>query len=501
MVRTGDPLRIAHLAAECVPFAKTGGLADVVGSLPKALARRGHVSDVWMPFHLDAARWYRRRLTWPEQGLPPFRVLMPGREYEVGVLRGHLPGTDVSVWFVAHDPLFHRPGGLYAPNAAGKDDGLWRFGLFVRAAVEAMKRLGQRPQILHAHDWHPALATMLGAWSSWREPWFDDVASVFTIHNIAYQGVYGAGEFPALGLPVEAWTGGKLASSGALNLMKGALEAADVITTVSPTYAREIQTPAGGAGLHGVVRGRAERLVGILNGIDREVWDPAHDTYLPSHYSARDFRGKAECRAELCRTAHFDPGEPDLVLGAIGRLTDQKGFDLLLEAAPELLRRGVRIVMLGSGDAALEGAFRVLQAHAPHRVKAFIGYDEAMAHLIVAGADAILMPSRFEPCGLTQMYGLAYGTVPVVRRTGGLADSVVPFDGENFDRATGFHFLEAAPHALAAEVLHAQHMFFHKEPWWRIARNGMAVDNSWEHAAGLYEAVYRRARELRGLGW
>jgi len=355
--------------------------------------------------------------------------------------------------------------------------------------------------VIHAHDWHPALAPMLGAWASWRDPWFDDVASVLTIHNIAYQGIFGATEFPTLGLPDETWVGGSVSYRGDINLLKGGLEAADVITAVSPTYAWEIQTPEGGAGLDAVIRGRSDRLVGILNGIDREVWDPSHDTYLPAHYSSADLRGKAENRAELCRMAGFEPGDPDLLVGAIGRMTDQKGFDILLEAAPELVRRGVRIVMLGSGEPALEGAFRLLEAHAPHRVKAFLVYDEGLSHQIVAGSDAILMPSRFEPCGLTQMYGLAYGTVPIVRRTGGLADSVVPFDGNNLDVATGFHFVDPSPHALAAEVLHAQHLFFHKEPWWKLARNGMAVDNTWEHAAGLYEAVYRRAREVRGLAW
>jgi starch synthase len=456
--------------------------------------------DVFMPFHLEAARWYRRRNSWPEAAMPPFEVSIFGRSHTVGLLWDLLPGSVVPVYFVAHDPLFHRSQ-IYAPNESGQDDGLWRFALFVRAAIHALKRLDRRPRILHTHDWHPALAPMLGAWSSWRDPWFDDVASVLTIHNLGYQGVYGGEEFPILGLPDDAWTGGPVEQRGNVNLLKGAIVAADMITAVSPTYANEIRTAAGGVGLDGVLRARRERVVGILNGVDTTVWNPAHDPHLPAHYGVEDLRGKAECRAALCRAAGFEPGDPGMILGAIGRLTDQKGFDLLLEAAPELIRRGVRIVMLGSGEPALEGAMRLLEAHAPGRFRALVGYDEPSAHRIEAGADAFVMPSRFEPCGLNQMYSQAYGTPPIVRKTGGLADSVEGFDGHNPDMATGFTFDEASPHALASTVLWAQRVFFHRELWQRIVRNGMTRDFSWERSAEKYEAVYRRAREVRGLPW
>ena len=493
-------MRITHLSAECVPYAKTGGLGDVVGALPKALAARGHDVDVVMPFHLEAAQWFRRRHEWPEAATGPYEVSLLGRPHTVGLLRSWLPGSRVPVYFVAHDPLFHRRA-VYAPNEKGHDDGLWRFTLFVRAALQGLKRLGRRPQVLHAHDWHPALATMLGAWSSWRDPWFDDISSVVTIHNLGYQGVYGASEFPILGLPQETWTGGAVAWAGAVNLLKGAIVGADMITAVSPTYAREIQTREGGVGLDAVLRSRADRLVGILNGVDTEVWSPARDQYLPARYAVEDLRGKAECRQELCRLSGFDPGDPSLILGAIGRLTDQKGYDMLLEAAPELLRRGVRIAMLGSGEPALEEAMRRQEAHALGRFRAFVGYDEGLAHRIEAGADAYVMPSRFEPCGLSQMYSLAYGTPPIVRRTGGLADSVVGFDGYNLDSATGFSFDDASPHALAAEILHAQSVFFHRDVWRRLQENGMRQDFSWPRSAEAYENVYRRAREVRGLPW
>jgi starch synthase len=456
--------------------------------------------NVFLPFHLDAATWYRRRNEWPAAATPPYRVSVLGADYEVGLLAGKIPGSDVPVFFVAHDPLFHRAS-IYAPNEIGQDDGIWRFSLFVRAAVEGLKRMGGRPHVMHAHDWHPSLAPMLGAWSSWRDPWWDDVSSVLTIHNVAYQGIYPPSQFPVLGLPPDTWTGGAVELDGAVNMLKGAIVAADMITAVSPTYAREIQTPALGLRLDGILRSRAERLSGILNGVDTEEWNPSHDRHIAAHYSVQDLGGKAECRAELCRLAGFDAGDPSFLIGAIGRLTDQKGFDLLLESATELVRRGVRIAMLGSGEPALEEAMRILEARAPGRFRAFVGYDEALAHRIEAGADAIVMPSRYEPCGLTQMYSLAYGTPPIVRRTGGLADSVVGLDGRNLDVATGFSFEDASPHALAATVLFAQRVFFRRDAWRRIVENGMRVDNSWDRSAAAYEAVYRRAREVRGLPW
>ncbi|HEV8268503.1 MAG TPA: glycogen synthase GlgA [Thermoanaerobaculia bacterium] len=493
-------MKITHLSAECVPFAKTGGLGDVVGALPKALQARGHDVSVFLPFHLETARWFRRKSTWPEAALAPFTVSVFGTDYTVGLLKSTLPGSDVPIYFVAQDELFHRRQ-IYSPNEWGQDDGLWRFSLFVRAAVQAMKALGERPQVLHSHDWHPALAPMLGAWSNWRDRFWDDVASVLTIHNVAYQGIFAPEEFNVLGLPLDVWTGGLVSQGGAVNLLKGAVIAADMITAVSPTYSWEIRSKGGGYGLDGVLAARGERVVGILNGVDQSVWNPESDALVAATYGKDDLSGKEKCREDLCRLCGFEPADHGMILGAIGRLTDQKGFDMLLEAAPELIRRGVRIAMLGSGEPALEGAMRLLEAHAPAHFRAFVGYDEGLAHKIEAGADAIVMPSRFEPCGLTQMYSLAYGTPPIVRRTGGLADSVVGFDGHNLDAATGFSFDDPSPHALAAAVLFAQRVFFHKDDWGKLVRNGMSADFSWDRSAEKYEAVYKRAREVRGLPW
>ncbi|MBK9967400.1 MAG: glycogen/starch synthase [Holophagales bacterium] len=320
-----------------------------------------------------------------------------GGTHRVAILRSTLPGPRSPSISSSCDPLFHRPGGLYAKNEHGADDGIWRFSLFVRAAIEAMKRMGDRPQVLHTHDWHPGLATMLGAWSSWRDPWFDDVASVLTIHNVGYQGIYGPEQLPVLGLPPETWTGGLV-------------------------------------------------------------------------------RGKLDCRAELCRLADFEPGDPAMIVGSVGRLAPQKGYDILLEAAPELIRRGVRIVVLGSG-AGLEGRCAFSRRIFPGRFKGFIGYDDALSHKIQAGSDVLAVPSRYEPCGLTQMYALAYGTVPVVRRTGGLADSIIGLHGENLDWATGFTSTTSSPRPRRRDPARPERLS-HRDAWSRLVRNGMKADFS-----------------------
>ncbi len=490
-------MKIAHLSAECMPFAKTGGLGDVAAALPRAQAAAGHEVEVWLPFHLPAAQWYRQRKSWPELGCEPLVLDIMGQSYQVGILRGQLPASQVPVYFVACDPFFHR-GPIYALDHDGNDDGLWRFALFVRAAIAAMKKLGRRPQILHCHDWHPALAPMLGAWSNYRDRFFDEVASVLTIHNLHHQGAYDTGLFPALGLPEE--TGPLVTHAGRINLLKGAIVAADMITTVSPTYAWEIQTREGGSGLDAVLRERADRLVGILNGIDPSEWNPARDPHLAARYSLKDLAGKAGCRRTLCEAAGFAPEDPGMVLGAIGRLTEQKGFDVLLDAVPRLLADGTRIVMLGSGDPALEQRMLGYSQEHPGRFHAWLGYDEARAHAIEAGADSFIMPSRFEPCGLNQMYSLAYGTPPIVRRTGGLADTVIGYQGSNLDVANGFVFDDLTPEAIVGTVAWARSTLAGPQ-WPQLVFNAMRADFSWQRSAELYQAVYQQARSHRGLPW
>ncbi len=490
-------MKICHLSAECMPFAKTGGLGDVAAALPRAQWAAGNDVEIWLPFHLQAAEWYRRRHSWPALGCEPLRIEILGQSYEVGILRGQLPASQVPVYFVAHDPFFQR-GPIYAADPTGRDDGLWRFTLFVRAALTAMKKLGRRPQILHCHDWHPALAPMLGAWSSYRDRWFDEIASVLTIHNLHHQGTYEPSLFPALGLPAE--TAPLVSHHGAVNLLKGALVAADMITTVSPTYAWEIRTREGGQGLDELLHARADRLVGILNGIDPSEWDPAVDPHLVARYSAADLRGKAQCRRALCEAAGLAADDPGMILGAIGRLTEQKGFDVLLDAVPQLLAAGTRIVMLGSGDSQLERRMLGYAAAHPGRFHAWLGYDEARAHSIEAGADSFIMPSRFEPCGLNQLYSLAYGTPPIVRHTGGLADTVIAYHGHNLDSANGFSFHDLTPAAIVGTVAWARQAMA-QGAWPQLVENAMRADFSWQRAEEHYAEVYRRARTHRGLPW
>jgi len=464
-------MRIAHLSAEVTPFAKSGGLGDVAGALPKAQAQLGHEVTVWMPLYREA----REKL----------------RDAELvtdGVLRTTLPGSDVPLFLIAHDEFFDRKH-IYSPAADGRDDGIARYGYFVRAVFAAMHKLWLAPQIMHAHDWHTALAPMALAWDRPRDWIFNETKSVFTIHNLAYQGIYPPSMFGALGLPPDALPHAEF--DGVINLMKGGIVSADVITAVSPTFAREITTHDGGFGLDGLLRMRSDRLIGIVNGIDPLVWNPATDPKIAHHYDASSIEGKLENRRALLEATGMDADDRGFVVGIVGRLTQQKGFDLLFPVLGDLIGAGIRFVMLGSGEPALE---QQMHRYSGGRFWAYVGFQDDLAHRIEAGADAFLMPSRFEPCGLNQLYSLAYGTPPIVRRTGGLADTVVGYDGHNRDRATGFTFDDATPSALRDTVLWAQRCYQDPLLWTQLALNGMSQDYSWKHSAEMYCEVYRRVR-------
>jgi starch synthase len=481
-------MKIAHLSAEAAPLAKTGGLGDVVGALPIAQARLGHQVTVWIPFYRQVREELSRRSVTPDQALGPFRIDLGFEPHEAEILLTRLPGSSVPLYMVRSDRFFDRPF-YYDLDIHKEDDGIKRFSVFVRAALSALCRLDLVPDVLHAHDWHAAPAPMALAWDRPRDPLFAKTASMLTIHNIAYQGVYEPRDFPYLGLPADRlpatlWRGG-------VNLLKGGLLAADMVTAVSPSYGREIATPEGGAGLDPVVVHRQPSIVGILNGIDTGVWDPARDTKIPYNYSINDFSNKLGNRKALLAAAGMDPGDPGLVVGLVGRLAEQKGYDLFFPVLPELAAQGIRFVFLGSGEQHLEWQARHWQAALPGRFWARIGFDDTLAHLIEAGSDAFLMPSRFEPCGLGQLYALAYGTPPIVRRVGGLIDTVVPYDGRNADRATGFGFEQVDPLALRDAVSWASHCFRDPALWRRLMRNGMALDYSWNRSAERYLEIYR----------
>ncbi len=479
-------MRVLHVAAEVFPLVKTGGLADVVGALPQALRRRGADVRLLLPGYPAIADALPNPKTIVELG-PLFGA---GR---VALRLGEMPGSEVPAYVVDAPWLYRRAGGPYqAGDGSEWPDNLQRFALLGwMAAHVAGGELDRdwQPTLLHAHDWHAAMACAYLA----AHPG-NTVPSVFTVHNLAYQGVFPAGDFAQLGLPPHFMQSHGIEYHGQLSFMKAGLKYARRITTVSPTYAREIATHEFGCGLDGVIRGRGGDVSGILNGVDGAVWDPAADAGLAARYTAADLAGKQRNKAALRAEMGLEARAAAPLFGVVSRLTAQKGLDLVLAALPALLRLGAQLVVQGSGDPVLEAAFsQAAHAH-PGQVALRIGYDEALAHRVIAGADAILVPSRFEPCGLTQLYGLRYGTLPLVRRVGGLADTVVDADEAALreGRATGFAFDAATPAALEAALERAVRAYAQPEAWRRLMKTAMAQDFSWDGAAAGYLALYQR---------
>jgi len=398
------------------------------------------------------------------------------------VARGPAP-----VFFLEHERFFGHRRGIYSEPGHEYGDNAQRFAWFCRAALALPALIGFRPRVIHLHDWHAAL----GAWLLRHEPpgdWAGEARSVFTIHNLFHQGIFPKEAVPALGLPWSVFAPEAMEFHDRLNLMKGGIAFADALTTVSPTYAREILSPEQGEGLDPLLRLRADRLQGILNGIDAEEWDPSSDPHLPAHFGRGRLAGKARCKAALQAELGL-PVRPEVPLAVlVGRLAEQKGIDLVLASLPELLRADVQVALLGTGRQDYERALERLSREHPDRMLARAHFDEGLAHRMEAGADLFLMPSLFEPCGLNQMYSLRYGTVPVVRAVGGLADTVEDFDGK--DRGTGFAFGEYSPRAFLTAVRRALDVFRDAAAWRGIQDRGMAQDNSWGQRAERYETLY-----------
>ncbi|KXS53476.1 MAG: starch synthase, partial [Marinobacter sp. T13-3] len=432
-------IRILFATSEAYPLVKTGGLGDVSASLPEALCRAGHDCQILLPGYpaainaaIDAGS---KRTTRFRHG-----------QYDIGLWKTNLPGTSVGLWLVECSALFERQGDSPYQDTGGKDwwDNAYRFELFGRiGAMMAMGQLGLawKPDVVHCNDWQTGLLPVF------LKSFHASPPTVFTVHNLAYQGLFSQETFRALGLPDHLWNFEQLEFHDQLSFIKGGLVFSDAITTVSPTYAREIKTPELGCGLDGLLRHRAARLSGILNGIDAEVWDPQHDPYLKAHYSQEDLTGKAECRKQLQQALGLKIG-PAPLLGFVGRLVEQKGLDWLLEVIPALLRQGCQFALLGSGDARYKKALQALASQWPDQLALTLGYNEAMAHRITAGADLFLMPSKFEPCGLNQMYSLRYGTIPVVHGVGGLNDTVFDPAEASSDIANGFVFRQPSSGAF-----------------------------------------------------
>jgi len=489
--RRGRPLSVMFVASEAAPFRKTGGLADVVGALPIALAERGIDVRVVMPLY-GGVRWDEL-----ERLDGALVVPMYNGPVRSAVRLGRLPGSNVRVYFIEHHRFFDRPY-LYGPPGDAYPDNLERFSFFSRAALELCKATGFIPDILHAHDWQAALVPVYANTVEWGRP-LHGAASVFTIHNLAYQGVFAPGGMFITGLGWEHLNPHEFEHFGDLNLMKAALKHSTMLSTVSPTYCREIQTPAFGYGLDGVLADRSGDLWGILNGIDVREWNPETDRHLPARYSLADTSNKQECKAALQRELGL-PVLPDVPLfGVVGRLTHQKGFDVLAHCMHELLSWNMQMVLLGTGDPDAEHFFGELSLYRGDKFRAVIGFNDALAHRIEAGSDFFVMPSRFEPCGLNQMYSLRYGSVPIVRRTGGLADTVENYD-ERSVGGTGFCFDNLSVDALKNTIGWALSTYHDRPEHYRaLQTRGMQQDFSWQRAAEAYEHLYVEAyRRRRG---
>jgi len=482
-------VRILFVASEGLPFSKTGGLADVIEALPKALVALGHEVAVVLPRY---------------RGTKTAAVVMPSITIPLGMSLRFPAIADGTViagvrYFFVDDPAYFDRDGIYGGSHDDYPDNPERYSEFSRAAIEIAKHLWP-PDVLHCHDWQTALVPVLLRTSYGDDPVAKNIPVVFTIHNMGYHGQFGRDVLGRAGIPVQLFHPGALEFYGNVNFLKGGLVYSDYLTTVSRRYAQEIQTPGFGYGLDGVVRTRADRLVGILNGVDYSPWNPEKDKLIAMRYSAKDLSGKRVCKQALLELFELPPEHLSRpVIGIVSRFADQKGFDLIAERAHELMQEDLALIVLGTGERRYEDLFRALAAAYPDRVGVKIAYDDVIAHKIEAGADMFLMPSRYEPCGLNQIYSLKYGTVPIVRATGGLDDTIEPFDLEQ-GTGTGFKFTEYSGAALVSCVRQALQYYMDESIWNRIQLNGMAKDFSWKTPAAEYAKLYAAASSLRSAG-
>lgn len=482
-------MRILFVASECLPFSKTGGLADVIEALPRALAARGHEVAVVLPRY---------------KGTKTSTVVIPSLTIPMGTRLRFPAIADGTILngvrhFFVDDPAYFDRDGIYGAATGDYPDNAERFSEFCRAAIEIAKHVWPC-DVFHCHDWQTALLPVLLRTSYGDDPAVRNLPVVFTIHNMGYHGRFRREAIARAGIPEAVFNPGALEFYGDVNFLKGGLVYSDYLTTVSPTYAQEIKTSEYGYGLDGVIRGRGDRMVGILNGVDYTAWNPAKDPFIAAKYSPKDLTGKQACKQDVLQIFGLANDNPHrAVLGIVSRFADQKGFDLIADRAHELMREDVMLVVLGSGDRRYEDLFRALAHAYPGRVGVKIAYDNAIAHKVEAGADIFLMPSRYEPCGLNQIYSLKYGTVPVVRATGGLDDTIENFDLEH-GTGTGFKFAEYTGAAFLYAVKQALQHFADERIWKRIQLNGMIKDFSWKAPATEYSKVYEASQAARGLG-
>ena len=477
-------MRILIAAAEGVPFSKTGGLADVMGALPQAIARLGHEVAVVLP------RYRPTPLDTLRPVLPSLTIPLGRKLHFPAVLAG-APKDGLRTFFIDYPPYFDRSA-LYGTSEAGDyPDNAERFALFSRAVLETAKLLFPTDMV-HCHDWQTGLVPVLLKTAYAEDPALKNAATLFTLHNLGYQGLFPAEVLERIGLGRDLFTIDGLEFFGKMNFLKGALLYADFVNTVSKAYAAEIQTADYGFGLHSVLRLRSAALAGILNGVDYTTWNPATDPYIAASYTREDLSGKRICKKDLLKEFRLPSKNLDRpLIGIVSRFTAQKGADLLAEVAGALAPEDFYLVVLGAGDKPYETLFRRLARQYPRKIAVRIAYDNVLAHKIEAGADMFLMPSRYEPCGLSQIYSLKYGTVPIVRATGGLDDTIEPYH-PRAGTGTGFKFRLYSGQALLETVRRALRVYQNRAAWQRLMRNGMAKDFSWDVSAREYVAVYEK---------
>ena len=487
-------MKIAFVSTEIVPFAKTGGLADVSGSLPRELVKLGCNIKLFMPkYFIVDENLHGLKYNW-DIGEMPIRI--NGVIRSVHVHQSKLPDSDLDVYFIDCPHYFHRYR-IYTDDF-DEDE---RFILFSKAVIETLQRLQWIPDVVHCNDWQTGLIPLLLKDNYGWDKVFDNTGTLLSIHNIGYQGMFSKSVLNSAEIRSDLfYPSGPIEQDGGVSFMKAGISFSDIINTVSNTYAHEILTAEFGAGLEKVLKQREEDLFGILNGVDYDVWSPETDKHLPFNYSINDLGGKLKNKKFLLE--HFDiPFNKDVpLIGIVSRMVLQKGFDIFADAINDLMNLEANWIILGSGEDKFEDLFRRLSNQLPGKVGSYIGYNNELSHLIEAGADMLLMPSRYEPCGLNQIYSLKYGTVPIVRKTGGLADTVKDWDEENyygFDNGNGFSFYDYTGYALYKTVERAVNTFKHKEVWKKIQTNGMNLDFSWERSAEKYLELYRLAKEKR----
>ncbi|KER10569.1 MAG: glycogen synthase [[Candidatus Thermochlorobacteriaceae] bacterium GBChlB] len=487
-------LKILFVSGEVVPFAKTGGLADVMGSLPQAVEDCGNEARIMMPkYGVINDRKFRLHDVLRLKDLP---IPVGERHDLLNVKVTALPSSKIQTYFLYNEGLFKRDG-LYVSPSTKKDyqDNDERFIFFNRAVLETLKALGWKPDVIHCHDWMSGLIPAYLKLLYHDDPFFKNVKTVFTIHNLAYQGAFHKSALQKSKLPESEFTPDGLEFYDSFNFMKIALVYADAITTVSEKYAEEIRTDDELAcGLKGVLNKRKKDLYGILNGVDEKVWNPEEDEFIEKNYNADDLAAKLENKKGLLKRLKLPYNEKTPVIGIISRLVDQKGFDLVIEAFDKLMSLDMQLVLLGTGEKQYEDFFRKATNKYPDKVSATISFNDELAHQIEAGSDMFLMPSRYEPCGMNQMYSLKYGTVPIVRATGGLHDTVKAFKG---GKGNGFVFEKYTANDMMKAIKEALETYKDQKAWAKLVQNGMATDVSWESSAEKYNALYHKLLESK----